>query len=134
MPFTPPAALVACLSLVALALVGGCAKSGSTDTAKVARMKFENHTDFPWKVTLLAGPKSATKEGASGTTLQLPPRADFELEVVPGTYRVSAFPVETPGALDTWMLAPEGEEMELKAGSSYVWPLATLLSEGEAGL
>lgn len=132
MSVTPSAALVACLSLIALTVCGGCAKTRPPERAQLARVRFENHTDLPWKISLSAGPGGVAEAGLADKALRLAPREIRVLEVGAGSYRVRALPEDTHASIDTWALAPEGEAVQLGAGLSYVWPLATLLSEGGA--
>jgi hypothetical protein len=134
MPFTPSAALAVCLSLCALASGGGCAKPRPAERMQMARVRFENHTDLPWRITLTAGPAREARVGEPGKALHLSPREIRVLEVGAGAYRVRAMPEEAQGTMDTWALASEGEDVKLSAGGNYVWPLSTLLSDGEAAL
>ncbi|MCX6938947.1 MAG: hypothetical protein NTU80_13855 [Verrucomicrobia bacterium] len=79
-----------------------------------------------------AGPGGVAEAGLADKALRLAPREIRVLEVGAGSYRVRALPEDTHASIDTWALAPEGEAVQLGAGLSYVWPLATLLSEGGA--
>lgn len=129
---TPSAAWIACVSLLALTLGGACAKTRPADPVQPARVRFENRTDLTWKITLLAGPGPTAEASRADQALRLAPREIRVCEVGAGSYRVRVLPEDTQASLDTWALPPEGETVRLVAGRSYVWPLATLLSDGEA--